>query len=136
MKWFVCVALALFLASCSPAFVSKFNFDFPLKSDEVWKVVFNASKEIAFDFSLAGTPHLDKTNWVYATFKTTAPALAGSGVVPSDRKNLVMVFQISSTEQLSCVVPLTDQTLTNKGIGAQYQNDRKTASFGCAISKK
>jgi hypothetical protein len=99
-------------------------------------VVFNAPKEIAFDFSLTGTPRLGKTNWVYGTFKTTTPALAGSAVVPNDRKNMVMVFQISSTEQLSCVVPLTEQTLANKGIGAAYQNDRKIANFGCVISKK
>jgi hypothetical protein len=132
MKWFFWLGLAL--ASCSPAVISKFTFDFPLKSGEVWNVVFNAPKEISFDFSVDTNPRLDKSNWVYSSFKTSAPALTGSGVVPNDRKNLVLVFQLSNTEHLSCVVPLSDGFA--KGIGAQYQNDRKTASFGCAISKK
>lgn len=138
MKWFFWCSLVFWLASCSPATVSKISSgnDFPLKSDELWNVVFNAPKEIAFDFSLTGTPRTDKNNWVYGTFKTTAPALAGSGVIPSDRKNLVMVFQISSTEQLSCVVSLSELPRANKGIGAVYLNDRKIANFPCAVSKK
>lgn len=138
MKRFFWFVLVFFMASCSPATVSKISSgnDFPLKSGEVWNVVFNAPKELAFDFFANGSPRLDKSNWVYSTFKTTSPALTGSGVIPSDRKNLVLVFQISSTEHLSCVVPLSELPRASKGIGAAYQNDRKTAGFPCAISKK
>ena len=139
MKWCVYLTLAFFLASCSPAAVvskSSSGNDFPLQSDELWSVVFNAPKEITFDFSLTGILRTDKNNWVYGRFKTTPPALAGSGVVPSDRKNLVMVFQVSSTEQLSCIVPLSELPRASKGIGAAYLNDRKTAGFPCGINKK
>lgn len=129
---------ALLLVACAPA-VKRPDTGFPILAGEIWNLRFEASKAVVLDFSLDGTPITDRTSWVYANLKSSSAGVAGTAAIPSDQKNVVLVFALDTkrVSQVSCVLPRNaDFSRAVKGLGALYNNDRKTVEASCTLSQR
>ncbi len=129
---------ALLLVACAPA-VKRSDTGFPILVGAIWNLRLETTKAVTLDFSLDGTPITDRTSWVYANLKSSTAGVAGMAAIPSDQKNLVLVFALDPkrVSQVSCIVPRNaDFSRAVQGLGALYNNDRKTSEARCTLNQK
>jgi hypothetical protein len=126
--------LALLLTACpSPNRPSTF----PINTGEQWRVEFGDSKNTKLEFSMAQAAKLGADDWWYARFTTSSGATSGSALLPSDRKALVLLFNLDQqgADQLACIVPNGASISGTRGQGLMYQNQRRTAKLSCSVTR-
>ncbi len=126
--------LGLLLTACpSPNRPSAF----PMNVGEVWNADFGDAKRTKIEFSMMQGAKLGADEWWYANFTALKGAVSGSALLPSDRKALVLLFNLDQkgNDQLACVVPNTSAMSGTRGQGLAYQNQLRTAGFACSITR-
>jgi hypothetical protein len=108
---------------------------FPINAGEQWRVEFSDAQKTTLEFSMPQAAKLESDNWWYAKFTTSSNAFGGSGMLPSDRKALVLLFKLDASggTQVGCVVPNSSNLSGARGQAVAYQNDRRIGNFECTV---